>query len=181
VSQASAVAGKIAAAHEQAFYKPNIPELLRRCAAIISDTDQIIPSREMRTVSKDQGCPADCLQANAYTEGRTPNPDFRGSIGRLYERHGFRRRGVILAAAARVNSGLGPQKNMAFALSFAAEPWFEIFHGNLTQRGLLPIPGYPVPRSTKLPREWTIDLPAQTISGQRFEIGFASAKPARSR
>ncbi|MGB6229860.1 MAG: 3-isopropylmalate dehydratase small subunit, partial [Litorimonas sp.] len=130
------------------------------------DTDQIIPSREMKTVSK-TGLADGMFAGQRYLKGRTPNPDF------VLNRPEYQGATVLLGGS---NFGCGSSREHAvWALkdygirAVVAESFGEIFHGNLLANGLLPIqlPGEAIDR---LPLKVEIDLPAQTISGERFEI-----------
>ena len=130
------------------------------------DTDQIIPSREMKTVSK-TGLGAGLFAGQRYIEGRTPNPDF------VLNRPEFRDATVLLGGR---NFGCGSSREHAvWALkdygirAVVAESFGEIFHTNCVRNGVLPIQ-LPADATKSLPREVEIDLPAQTISGQRFDI-----------
>ncbi|MEM7728978.1 MAG: 3-isopropylmalate dehydratase small subunit [Pseudomonadota bacterium] len=130
------------------------------------DTDQIIPSREMKTVSK-TGLADGMFAGQRYLEGRTPDPDF------VLNRPEFRSATVLLGG---LNFGCGSSREHAvwalkeYGIRAVVAPSFgEIFHGNMIGNGLLPIQlsGETIDR---LPRTVEIDLPAQTISGHRFEI-----------
>ena len=130
------------------------------------DTDQIIPSREMKTVSK-TGLGAGLFAAQRYTGERIPNPDF------VLNRPGYEDTTVLLAGR---NFGCGSSREHAvWALldygirAVVAESFGEIFYNNCVRNGVLPIQ---LPRAAieGLGREVTIDLPAQTIDGHAFDI-----------
>lgn len=135
------------------------------------DTDQIIPSREMKTVSK-TGLSGGLFAGQRYTTGRTPNPDF------VLNQPDYANATILIGGR---NFGCGSSREHAvwalkeYGIRAVIAPSFgEIFHGNLISNGLLPI-HLASTVIDQLPREVTIDLTAQTISGQRFEID-ASAK-----
>ena len=78
------------------------------------DTDQIIPSREMKSVSK-TGLSGGMFAGERYISGREPNPDF--VLNKIvYAMRPFFYRVRILAADLLVNMLSGHLKNMAFAL-----------------------------------------------------------------
>ncbi|MGB3455392.1 MAG: 3-isopropylmalate dehydratase small subunit [Litorimonas sp.] len=130
------------------------------------DTDQIIPSREMKTVSK-TGLAEGMFAGQRYLDGRTPNPDF------VLNTPDYAGATVLLGGR---NFGCGSSREHAvWALkeygirAVVAESFGEIFHGNLIGNGLLPIQ-LSADEIDRLPRVVEIDLPAQTISGHPFEI-----------
>ncbi|MDX1291228.1 MAG: 3-isopropylmalate dehydratase small subunit [Hyphomonas sp.] len=142
------------------------------------DTDQIIPSREMKTVNR-TGLGEGLFAGWRYTEAgsREPNPDF------ILNRHGYQQAEILLAGE---NFGCGSSREHAvWALwefgvrAVIAKSFGDIFYNNCTRNGILPIrleaseveeiaaqPG---------PRSLTIDLPQQTVLAgnreYRFEIG----------
>ena len=102
------------------------------------DTDQIIPSREMKTVSK-TGLGGGLFAGWRYSdeEARTPNPDF------ILNRPGFENASILLAGR---NFGCGSSREHAvWALSdygiraVIAESFGSIFYTNCIRNGLLPI------------------------------------------
>ena len=130
------------------------------------DTDQIIPSREMKTVSK-TGLGAGLFAGQRYREGRTPNPDF------VLNRPEYQDATILLGGK---NFGCGSSREHAvWALAdygiraVVAESFGEIFHGNCVRNGVLPVQLSGAVIDT-LPREVAIDLPAQTIGGHAFDI-----------
>ena len=130
------------------------------------DTDQIIPSREMKTVSK-TGLGAGLFASQRYTGERVPNPDF------VLNRPEYADATVLLAGK---NFGCGSSREHAvWALAdygiraVVAESFGEIFYNNCVRNGILPTP---LDRATiaSLPHTVRIDLPAQTIEGHGFTI-----------
>lgn len=135
------------------------------------DTDQIIPSREMKTVSK-TGLSDGLFAGQRYLEGRTPNPDF------VLNQPDYRDATVLLGGA---NFGCGSSREHAvWALkeygirAIIAESFGDIFHGNMIGNGLLPIQ-LSSEVIDQLPTEVEINLPNQTVCGHGFEIN-AGAK-----
>ncbi|GAB5455238.1 MAG: 3-isopropylmalate dehydratase small subunit [Henriciella sp.] len=145
------------------------------------DTDQIIPSREMKTVSRD-GLGQGLFAGWRYLEpgGRTLNPDFVLNCG-------AQKTASVLISGE--NFGCGSSREHAvWALQefgfrvIIAKSFGEIFHGNCIRNGVLPIT-LEAETVTKLaspdsPPELTIDLEQQLIiSGDQtpppiaFEIG----------
>lgn len=130
------------------------------------DTDQIIPSREMKTVSK-TGLADGMFAGQRYIEGRTPDPDF------ILNQPDFQRATILLGGS---NFGCGSSREHAvwalkeYGIRAIIAPSFgEIFYGNMIGNGLLPIQ-LPDAVIDQLPRDIVIDLPAQTVSGHRFDI-----------
>ena len=130
------------------------------------DTDQIIPSREMKTVSK-TGLGVGLFAAQRYTGERVPNPDF------VLNQPGYEDTTILLAGK---NFGCGSSREHAvWALldygirAVVAESFGEIFYNNCVRNGVLPVQ---LSRAVidGLGREVSIDLPAQTVDGHRFEI-----------
>ena len=102
------------------------------------DTDQIIPSREMKTVSRD-GLGEGLFAGWRYTEpgGREPVPDF---VLNRTEQQGT---SVLISGE---NFGCGSSREHAvWALAeygirvIIAKSFGEIFHGNCLRNGVLPI------------------------------------------
>lgn len=102
------------------------------------DTDAIIPSREMKSVSK-QGLAEGLFAGWRYTEigGRVPNPDF------VLNRPGYRQAKIILGGE---NFGCGSSREHAvWALheygirAIIAPSFAPIFYQNCVRNGLLPV------------------------------------------
>lgn len=145
------------------------------------DTDQIIPSREMKTVSR-EGLGEGLFAGWRYTEpaGREPVADF---VLNRPEQQGT----TVLVSGT--NFGCGSSREHAvWALmdygirAIIAKSFGEIFHGNCLRNGILPI-ALPEDQVDQLLEqaggsEITIDLEAQTVTAAalpdwtgRFEIG----------
>lgn len=130
------------------------------------DTDQIIPSREMKSVSK-TGLAGGMFAGQRYLEGRTPNPDF------VLNKPGYGGATILLSGR---NFGCGSSREHAvWALkeygfrAIIAESFGEIFFNNCVRNGILPIVmgGDEI---ASLSAKVTIDLPAQTAGGISFDI-----------
>ena len=102
------------------------------------DTDQIIPSREMKAVSK-EGLGEGLFAGQRYLKphSRIPNPDF------VLNAPEFSNTTILLSGA---NFGCGSSREHAvWALKefgircIIAESFGEIFHGNCARNGILPI------------------------------------------
>lgn len=102
------------------------------------DTDVIIPSREMKRVSK-QGLGAGLFAGRRYIEpgGRDENPDF------VLNRNPYRDAQILLAGS---NFGCGSSREHAvWALSewgiraIVAPSFGAIFYGNCVRNGILPV------------------------------------------
>jgi 3-isopropylmalate/(R)-2-methylmalate dehydratase small subunit len=102
------------------------------------DTDQIIPSREMKQVTK-SGLGEGLFAGWRYTDERrrAPDPDF------ILNRPGYRKASILLAGK---NFGCGSSREHAvWALSdfgiraIIAESFGSIFHTNCVRNGVLPI------------------------------------------
>ena len=145
------------------------------------DTDQIIPSREMKSVSRTglgQGLFAGWRYLDAET--RTINPDF------VLNRDDQAGTSILVSGE---NFGCGSSREHAvWALkeygirAVIAKSFGEIFHGNCVRNGILPIvqPTETIEALSTLapPATLSIDLAAQTISAPSvgleetsFEIG----------
>jgi len=131
------------------------------------DTDQIIPSREMKTVSK-TGLGAGLFAAQRYTGDRVPNLDFVLNQPECFE-------ATVLIAGK--NFGCGSSREHAvWALkdygirAVIAESFGEIFYNNCIRNGLLPIQISDTDIG-QIGAEVRIDLPAQTVNGIHFDIG----------
>lgn len=104
------------------------------------NTDQIIPSREMKRVSKDglgEGLFANMRYADAAAGGRTPNPDF------VLNQDAHRDASILVSGK---NFGCGSSReHAAWALhefgirAIIAESFGAIFHDNCIANGILPV------------------------------------------
>lgn len=141
------------------------------------DTDQIIPSREMKTVSR-EGLAEGLFAGWRYTqpETREPDPDF------LLNQGIYRDARILLAGS---NFGCGSSREHAvWALrefgirAIIAESFGEIFYNNCIRNGVLPIAlsGAQVRAfASVMPRAMRIELAPQRVlvepvSQARFEI-----------
>ena len=145
------------------------------------DTDQIIPSREMKTVSR-SGLGQGLFAGWRYTdpETRVPNPDF------VLNRDAQKAASILISGE---NFGCGSSREHAvWALQefgfrvIIAKSFGEIFHGNCVRNGVLPITlgAGLVSKLSNLtaPAILTIDLEQQVITTGNpsddpieFEIG----------
>jgi 3-isopropylmalate/(R)-2-methylmalate dehydratase small subunit len=132
------------------------------------DTDQIIPSREMKSVSK-LGLSDGLFAGQRYLTpgGRDKNPDF------VLNQAAYQDAKILLSGK---NFGCGSSREHAvWALheygfrAIIAESFGEIFYNNCIRNGILPIV-LKAEEIKTLPLEITIDLPAQTVNGFRFKI-----------
>jgi 3-isopropylmalate/(R)-2-methylmalate dehydratase small subunit len=130
------------------------------------DTDQIIPSREMKSVSK-TGLKDGMFAGQRYTEGRTPNPDF------ILNNPAYVDATILLPGK---NFGCGSSREHAvWALkeygfrAVIAESFGEIFYNNCVRNGILPII-LDVNEIRALPAQVTIELSSQTVNGISFDI-----------
>lgn len=132
------------------------------------DTDIIIPSREIRAVSK-AGLADGLFAGRRYREGRVPDPDF------VLNRPAFAGAQILLGGS---NFGCGSSREHAvWALAeygfrcIIAPSFSPIFAGNCVRNGLLAVESE---AAASLGPVVTVDLAAQTIvsSGAsfRFEI-----------
>ena len=143
------------------------------------DTDAIIPSREMKSVSK-TGLAQGLFAGWRYKTngGRDPDPDF------VLNKPAYAEASILLGGA---NFGCGSSREHAvWALAeygfraIIAPSFNSIFRGNCIQNGILPIELDPMPiASAESPL--TIDLQAQTVtasSGEtwRFEIDLEAKR-----
>ncbi|MEM1380672.1 MAG: 3-isopropylmalate dehydratase small subunit [Pseudomonadota bacterium] len=130
------------------------------------DTDQIIPSREMKAVSR-TGLAEGLFAGWRYRSpgSREPVPEF------VLNRPGFERASVLIAGA---NFGCGSSREHAvWALAefgfrvIIAESFNEIFHGNCLRNGVLPVVLKGVSDLRALgwdqATDLTIDLAQQTV------------------
>jgi len=146
------------------------------------DTDQIIPSREMKAVSR-EGLGGALFAGWRYLSpgGREENPDF------ILNRPAYRQAAFLLGGR---NFGCGSSREHAVwalkvygVLAIIAPSFGEIFLANCIRNGLLPVVADAdlVARLARLvaedPRErlLTVDLPAQRVSiagGSGLEFSF---------
>ena len=151
------------------------------------DTDAIIPSREIKAVSK-QGLAQGLFAGWRYTEvgGREPDPGF------MLNDPAYEGAQILLGG---VNFGCGSSREHAawalaeYGFRVVIAPSFNpIFQGNCVRNGIVPVPAAPeridVLARAVAPdpqtRRLCVDLVAQTVSGpdgdeSAFEIG-AEAK-----
>jgi len=136
------------------------------------DTDQIIPSREMKSVSK-TGLADGMFAGQRYLESRTPNPDF------VLNQPEYKDASILLSGK---NFGCGSSREHAvWALkefgfrAIIAESFGEIFYNNCVRNGILPIV-LAVDDIAKLPVKVTINLQEQTINTLRFDIDEGDKK-----
>lgn len=130
------------------------------------DTDAIIPSREMKRVSKEglgEGMFADWRYSDVAA--RVENPDF------VLNRPGFRKAPILVAGP---NFGCGSSREHAvwalqdYGVRCVIAPSFgAIFQGNCVRNGILPLvlPEPAVAALAKVagPQVLTVDLAAQTV------------------
>lgn len=143
------------------------------------DTDQIIPSREMKTVSK-TGLADGLFAGQRYTSpgSRDENPGF------ILNQEKYRQAKIILSGK---NFGCGSSREHAvWALkefgieAIIAESFGEIFYNNCINNGILPIilSGDII---NSLDDELKIDLPQQLIFMADTSIGFDIAPALKHR
>jgi len=130
------------------------------------DTDQIIPSREMKSVSK-TGLSGGMFAGQRYITGRTPNPDF------VLNRPEYQNATILLSGA---NFGCGSSREHAvWALkeygfrAIIAQSFGEIFYNNCVRNGILPVQ-LSADAIDTLGREVRIDLAAQKVDAHPFDI-----------
>ena len=130
------------------------------------DTDQIIPSREMKSVSK-TGLADGLFAGQRYKSGRELNPNF------ILNQSAYQSASILLSGQ---NFGCGSSREHAvWALKeygfrvIIAESFGEIFYNNCVRNGVLCVQlcGADI---QKLGRDLEINLPAQTVNGHKFEI-----------
>lgn len=133
------------------------------------DTDAIIPSREMKKVSKEglgEGMFADWRYSDVAN--RVENPDF------VLNRPGFRKAPILLAGP---NFGCGSSREHAVwalqdygILCVIAPSFGAIFQGNCVRNGILPLvlpePSIAVLAARNEPQILTVDLAGQTVRTQ---------------
>jgi 3-isopropylmalate/(R)-2-methylmalate dehydratase small subunit len=141
------------------------------------DTDAIIPSREMKSVSK-TGLSAGLFAGWRYTAigGREPNPDF------VLNKPGFAGTRIILGGG---NFGCGSSREHAvwalheYGIRAVVAPSFSpIFFGNCVRNGIVPVrlPAAAVAslaawvEADPLAHRLTVDLAAQTVTGPAGEV-----------
>ncbi len=131
------------------------------------DTDAIIPSREMKSTGR-TGLADGLFAPWRYTEGRVPDPAF------VLNQPGYAHARIL---ASGENFGCGSSREHAvWALAewgiraVIAESFAPIFRNNCMRNGLLPVVLKKGVIADIAAREVTIDLPAQTVAGHRFEI-----------
>lgn len=143
------------------------------------DTDQIIPSREMKTVSK-TGLADGLFAGQRYTSPGSRNED----SSFILNHDKYRKANIILSGK---NFGCGSSREHAvWALkefgieAIIAESFGEIFYNNCINNGILPIiiSGDIV---SSLDEELKIDLPQQLIFMADTSIGFDIAPALKHR
>jgi len=130
------------------------------------DTDQIIPSREMKTVSK-TGLGEGLFASQRYLRDRVPNPDF------VLNQSEFEMATILISGK---NFGCGSSREHAvWALKdygvrvVIAQSFGEIFYNNCVRNGILPIQ-LSASEIESLGRDVEINLMDQTVNGISFEI-----------
>lgn len=130
------------------------------------DTDQIIPSREMKTVSK-LGLGDALFAGQRYIKDREENPDF------ILNQPPFNKATIILSGK---NFGCGSSREHAvWALkdygirAVVAESFGDIFYKNCVVNGIAPII-LSEESIQSLGQEVMLNLPDQTLDGQPFQI-----------
>ena len=130
------------------------------------DTDQIIPSREMKSVSK-TGLSEGLFAGQRYSERRVENPDF------ILNRDKYREATILLSGK---NFGCGSSREHAvWALKeygfrvIIAESFGEIFYNNCVRNGVLCVEMDPI-IIDNLGDELTVNLMEQTVNGVGFKI-----------
>jgi len=130
------------------------------------DTDQIIPSREMKSVSK-TGLSDGMFAGQRYIEGRKENPDF------VLNQELYRGATILLSGK---NFGCGSSREHAvWALkeygfrAIIAESFGEIFYNNCVRNGILcvQLEGAII---AELGDVVSIDLPNQLVDQTSFDI-----------
>lgn len=136
------------------------------------DTDQIIPSREMKSVSK-TGLADGMFAGQRYIKDRVENPDF------ILNQELYRGATILLSGK---NFGCGSSREHAvWALkeygfrAIIAESFGEIFYNNCVRNGILCV-ALSAKDIASLGDVVTIDLPAQTIDEHRFDIPAGDKK-----
>ena len=133
------------------------------------DTDAIIPSREIKGVSK-TGLKDGLFAGWRYSQERTPNPDF------VLNMPEYKTAKILLSGK---NFGCGSSREHAVwalreygFLAIIAQSYGEIFYANCINNGLLPVilPGADIQALAKQGKPLAIDLRTQTIGEYRFDI-----------
>ena len=136
------------------------------------DTDQIIPSREMKSVSK-TGLSDGMFAGQRYIEGRIENPDF------VLNQDLYRGATILLSGK---NFGCGSSREHAvWALkeygfrAIIAESFGEIFYNNCVRNGILCVQ---LDRAViaSLSDKVTIDLTNQLVDQTSFDIPAGDKK-----
>ncbi|HUD95525.1 3-isopropylmalate dehydratase small subunit [Sphingobium sp.] len=135
------------------------------------DTDAIIPSREMTSVSK-IGLAEGLFAGWRYMEGRTPNPDF------VLNQPGYAGAQILLGGA---NFGCGSSREHAIwalaeygfrvIVAFSFNP---IFRANCVRNGIVPVELDATPLAQAQGR-LTVDLPNQSVTatdGRRWTFAI---------
>lgn len=130
------------------------------------DTDQIIPSREMTSVSK-TGLGDGLFAGQRYIKDRDPNPDF------ILNQELYKGASILLSGK---NFGCGSSREHAvWALkeygfrAIIAQSFGEIFYNNCVRNGILCVQLDAILIAT-LGEIITIDLSHQTVDGLSFDI-----------
>ncbi|CAM3816900.1 3-isopropylmalate dehydratase small subunit [Litorimonas haliclonae] len=130
------------------------------------DTDQIIPSREMKTVSK-LGLGDALFAGQRYVKDRDEDPSF------ILNKPPFNKATIILSGE---NFGCGSSREHAvWALkdfgirAVIAESFGDIFYKNCIVNGIAAII-LPKEIIKSLGQKVTLNLPEQTVDGQHFQI-----------
>ena len=136
------------------------------------DTDQIIPSREMKSVSR-TGLSDGMFAGQRYIEGRTENPDF------VLNQELYRGATILLSGK---NFGCGSSREHAvWALkeygfrAIIAESFGEIFYNNCIRNGILCVQ-LEAAIIVSLGDVVTIDLPLQWVNQTSFDIPAGDKK-----
>ncbi|MCF6219985.1 MAG: 3-isopropylmalate dehydratase small subunit [Robiginitomaculum sp.] len=133
------------------------------------DTDAIIPSREIKGVTK-TGLSEGLFAGWRYVGGREINSDF------LLNWPQFKGAQILLSGA---NFGCGSSREQAvWALTeygfrvIVAESFGEIFYNNCIANGVLPIrlPGRSIALLVKIDKDIEVNLETQKIGGISFDI-----------
>ena len=132
------------------------------------DTDQIIPSREIKGVSK-SGLADGLFASWRYLEGRTPDPAF------VLNRPAFAHAPILLAGA---NMGCGSSRERAvWALhewgvrAVIAAGFAPIFRSNCIRNGIVPVE-LPVGTIARLGERVVVDLLAQQVRSSELVAPF---------
>lgn len=144
------------------------------------DTDAIIPSREMTSVSK-TGLAAGLFAGWRYTQvgGRDPNPDF------VLNQQRYREARILLGGP---NFGCGSSREHAvWALAeygfraIIAPSFNPIFQGNCIRNGVAPVvlPAEAIAQIAALDTEVTVDLATLTVSAGDASWSFSLADEPR--